>query len=73
MAGAVQRLHGDGVAERIAGTQGLNIGLTVIGAVLPVTVGIDGQHAVIAVVAGAGKLLLSGVGITDAQGTRDGE
>ena len=71
MAGAVQRLYGDGFRQNIAHTQSLNNRLAVVSAILPVAVGIDGQSAVIAVVAGTGKLILSGVGIADGQGTGD--
>ena len=73
MAGTVQRLYGNGVTERFADTKSLNIRLAVIGAVLPVTVGIDGQGTVIAVEAGTGELILPGIHISDTQCTGDGQ
>ena len=73
MAGAVHRLHGDSFAKRIARTKGLNIALAIVGAVLPVAIGINGQVTVIAVVGGAGKLILPRIHIGDGEGTGDGQ
>ena len=73
MAGAVQRLHGDSVTERVANTKSLNNGLAVIGAVLPVAAGIDVQLTITAIEGCTGKLVLPGIGISDGQCTGDGQ
>ena len=73
VAGAVHRLHGDGVAERITHTKGLNIALAVIGAVLPVAVDINGQGTVITVEGGTGELIIPGIYIGDSQRSGDGQ
>ena len=66
-------MNGYGLRQRITHTQSLNITLTVIGAVLPVAVGINGQGTVIAIDGGAGKLILPRVHISDGKGSGDGQ
>ena len=73
MAGAVQRRHSNRFAQAVAITKGLDVSLSVVGIVLPVAIGIDGQGAVVAIDGGADKLRLPGIGIADGQGTGDAQ
>ena len=66
-------MNGYGFRQGITLAKGLDITLAVIGAVLPVAVGINGQVTVTAVDGGAGKLILPGVHIGDGKGTGDGQ
>ena len=69
--GTVQRLNGDDIAERIAHTKSLNIRLTIISNVLPVTIDIDSQGTVITVDGITGELILPGIYIGDSQSARN--
>ena len=66
-------MNGYGFRQGITHAKGLNITLAVIGAVLPVAVGINGQVTVAAIEGGTGKLVLPGIGIGDGQHTGDGQ
>ena len=66
-------MNGYGFRQGVTYAESLNITLTIVGAVLPVPVGIDGQGAVITVDGGAGKLILPRVHIGDGKSTGDGQ